>query len=50
MRIDGKRASAYTNEQLALMLNSGASWDHFQILTNNQKREIKKVLDIRTTK
>lgn len=50
MRIDGKRASAYTNEQLVLMLNSGASWNSLQILTNGQKHEIKKVLDIRSKK
>ena len=47
MRIDGKRASAYTNYEINLMLRYGTSNDSLTPLTEAQKKELHKVLKFR---
>lgn len=50
MRIDGKRASAYTNEQIYVMLRLNKTWFTDEKLTRDQADELKKVLERRTNK
>ena len=50
MRIDGKRASAYTNEQISVMLRLNKTWFTDENLTRGQADELKKVYERRTSK
>lgn len=47
MRIDNKRASEYSTEQIKKMLESGVAWDSLERLTAGQTNELKKVLAMR---
>ena len=47
MRIDGKRASEYSTEQIVKMLWLGAALDSRELLTTGQAYELKKVLNRR---
>lgn len=50
MRIDRKRASAYSTEQIEKMLKSGVSYFDFDLLTKEQLYELRKVRAIRRDK
>lgn len=47
MRIDGRRASEYSNVKIRMMLESGATWFTNERLTKGQADELKKVLAMR---